>query len=774
MEEIVGIDLGTTNSCVSIWRNGKLEIITDEFGNKTIPSIITFANDNRFVGTEAKNNFSPKNTFYNIKRLIGNTYDNKIVQHNLKLSTFDHYNSNNSILLKHNNKTYNPEELSAMVLSKLKLMANKYLNTNITKAIITIPAYFNDAQRQATKDAAKIAGLQVVRLLNEPTAAAIAYGLSLQKDIEKNVIIFDLGGGTLDVSLLNMQEGIFQVKAISGNCNLGGCDFDQRLVNYCLYEFCKKNMIEYSKINNENIVRLNKAAEHCKRILTNNEKHTIFINNFYNNLSLNIEISRDKFNELCNDLFILCLKYIDDVLNDSKLDKNDIDDIVLVGGSTRMLRIQEVLQTMFKNKTLNRSINPDEVVAAGAALQAYKLSHPDDPFSNDIVLLDVIPLTLGIETMEEIMTPIIPRNTPIPVKKTKKFTTNDKNTIVKVFEGERRLTKDNYLVGSFELLDLQTNPEIDITYHVDINGIINVKAVEKKGNVNKEIKIIGDKGRLSEDEINRLIKEASDNEIYDKIICDKTQLIYDINNLCKNIVSNINSPETKLPDKDDILNYINTLQIDMSKDINELSKIKSDLLANYGSINNVVQNSEYKGTNIYDENDYDVEKDELKQTKEALIELCDNLYSYVEDKKYIEDIIKWINNDNTINELKDKINELNNFTKTIVSTKDELHFLCSTLLQNIEDGDIILNKEDLDKLEDKINNINIENMDDDQCKNTIKEINDYCNYIAQLNENDEQMGTKIDNINKIDENIDEIILEIQRMENNNILKKIDF
>lgn len=770
---IIGIDLGTTNSCVAIWRNNKLEIMSDEYGNKTIPSVVSFNKDNRFIGIEAKNqiHINPKNTFYNVKRFIGQRYDNEIVQHDLKFFSFDSKNNSNNILLKTKNLTkfkkyYKPEEISAMVLSKLKLIASKYLGRNIKKAIITIPAYFNDSQRQATKDAAKISGLQVVRLLNEPTAAALAYGLYSKED--QNIIIFDLGGGTLDVSLLNIDDGIFQVLAISGNSHLGGEDFDQRIISYCINKFRKVNKIQdMSGLDYTSIQKLKKACEHAKRILSTNETSNIIVDNFYCGYKLYVRLTRDKMNKICNDLFLMCLKYVQDVLDDSKKTVDEIDEIVLVGGSTRILKIQELLQNMFKGKRLNKTVNPDEVVAAGAALQAFRMSNPDDPFSENIVLLDVTPLTLGIETLRKIMTPIIPRNTTIPVKKKRKFTTDSDNqtsALIRIFEGERQLTKDNHLVGSFELNNLDKGPigsaEITVTYHIDINGIITVKAFEKKSGVEKEIKIAGNKGRLTDSEIDKLIEEARKYELEDKIISEKMVLIFEIKDLCENILINIKMKTIKMKSHDldkikekvnDILHkFKNNKPDNFEKDY--LQRIKLDIKKQYGPLilkigkNNDVESKKEKsnGVSIYDsdnddlyvkyeenEIEYNQDEEDKKQARNCLEELCLSLTDLLNSnniniddndrevfKDYLDKMLLWLHVKEklTIDDFNKKINDVNEYTNEIMSKynnifndkqkidndKKDLENLCYTIKYNIVSNYFTIKKNDLLKLEKEI------------------------------------------------------------------------
>lgn len=836
---IVGIDLGTTNSCVAIWRNKKLEIITDKHGNRAIPSVVSFNDGVRYIGHEAKNqiDINSKNTFYNIKRYIGKTYDDEVVQYDLKRTSYKHHIDQNKIFLKLENddKLFPPEEISAMVLSKLKQMASNYLSQPVKKAVITIPAYFNDAQRQATKDAAKIAGLQVVRLLNEPTAAALAYGLYSKDD--KNIIIFDLGGGTLDVSLLNIDDGIFQVLAISGNSHMGGEDFDQRIINYCINKFKKKNKLGYLKELTQNSVhKLKKECERAKRMLSTNEQANICVENFYCGLKLYICLTRKKFDELCNDLFIMCLKYVEQVLCDAKLGVVDVDEIVLVGGSTRMVRMQELLSIMFNNKKLNKSVNPDEVVAAGAALQAYRMTYPDDPFSENIVLLDVTPLTLGVETLKKIMTPIIPRNTCVPVTRKRHFTTDsdfETSVLVRVFEGERKLTKDNFLVGSFELKGFESLPrggvDITITYSIDVNGIITVKASEKKSGKLKEIQICGNKGRLTDEQIDELIIEAKAYELADNMRKDKEQLLYKISDICNNVLDNIKSDSIRLKecDKADVLSDIQNVLDKLKKDKqqnDDLEKELARLKKNYGPLILKMSKDELNvknvkdgkaGTAIYgddsdsDDNRYDYdeeyneEKDELKQIKQSLEELCVSLLNILDTaninekdqfRDYIEKVLLWmhVKENCTIIDYKRKIDEINEYTQNVMTNcdknifieenenieKKELEELCYMIKYNIVANSFSLQDSDMKKLEqcidETLDNIESDNVFD--FKSKMDEINNLCEQMCSnmVNNDDMEidnmeidncmMGTHIVRQNNIDEGIGELLMDIDMID----------
>ena len=534
---VVGIDLGTTNSCVGVWRNNNLEIIPDEFGNNTIPSFVGYTKVNKYVGINAKNQkeLNPKNVFYEFKRLIGKKIN--AVENDKEFFNYDLVpdEENNVNVITDYGLVITPEELSSNILIKLKEMASKYLKNDIKKAVITVPAYFNDSQRQATKDAAKIAGLECIRIINEPTAAALTYGLlnkSLSKKVNEsiNVIVYDLGGGTLDISLLTITDGLFEVKASVGNTHLGGIDFDNKIISYCINYFKKDNKIEkLDNLSSLSYQRLKRACENAKKILSVSLKTNIIVQNFYEDKDLILTLTRERLNYICKDLLILALKPLEDILESAELGKEDINEIILVGGMTRMPQIIDNVKKFFNGKEPNCSMNPDEVVAAGAAIQAFILSHDDDPFSENITLLDIIPLSLGIETIGGVMNFLVPRNTIIPITKKRIFTTDsdyDKSVVIKVYEGERKMTKDNFLVGEFELEGIEPAPRgiarIEVKFNIDINGIITVSAEDitdkDKLSVKKSITITGNKGRLKPEQINKLINEAREFEIKDRIL----------------------------------------------------------------------------------------------------------------------------------------------------------------------------------------------------------------------------------------------------------------
>jgi len=518
----VGIDLGTTYSCVGAFLHGKVEIIANDQGNRTTPSYVAFTDTERLIGDAAKNQvaLNPNNTVFDAKRLIGREFRDHNVQQDMKHWPFKVVDVGDKpkimVEFKSEEKTFTPEEISSMVLTKMKETAEQYLGMDIKDAVVTVPAYFNDAQRKATKDAGSISGLNVLRIINEPTAAAIAYGLDKKKSTstDNNVLIFDLGGGTFDVSILNIQGGIFEVKSTAGDTHLGGEDFDNRMVDHFVKEFQRKSKKDLSE-NKRAVRRLRTACERAKRTLSASAQATIEIDSLFDGEDFYTTVTRARFEELCSDLFKGTLVPVEKSLKDAKLEKSAIHEIVLVGGSTRIPKIQNLISDFFNGKELNKSINPDEAVAYGAAVQAAILTGDQHESVTDLLLLDVTPLSLGIATEGSVMSTIVKRNSTIPNKKTESYTTLENNQrclTVEIFEGERAMTRDNHLLGSFDLNGIPPAPRgvpsIEVTFDIDANGILNVSAEEKSTGKKEKITITNDNGRLSATEIQRMVDDA--------------------------------------------------------------------------------------------------------------------------------------------------------------------------------------------------------------------------------------------------------------------------
>ena len=840
-EIVLGIDLGTSNSCCAVWMNGNVEIVRDEYNNRTIPSVIALTQVNRYIGHEAKNQIeiNAPNTIYEVKRLIGKKITDEEIQDNIPYISYEITgDENDNVMIKTQiGKSYTPEELLSMILSRIKIMAEEYLKKEITKAVISIPANFNDIQRESVKNASRICGLDLIRIINEPTAAALAYGLlgrSLNRvDDDINVVVYDYGGGTLDVSLLNISNGIFEVLGSSGNSRLGGSDFDKRIMKYCIEYFKKKNKIQnIDKLSVLTMQKLRKIAENSKKILSTSLKTTVCIREFYNGIDLYVPLTQKKMLDICDDLLVMSLEPLEELLCTNGIQKENINEIIMVGGMTKMPIIRENIKKFMNGKEPNCSINPDEVVASGAAIQGYMLVNSDDPFSKAIKLFDVAQLSIGVEILGGVMSTIIKRNTLIPCTRKKMYTTDSddvKSVSIKIYEGERKMTKDNYFVGEFILDGVEElprgTPEIEVSFSIDCNGIITVTAEDKNTYNKNSITVTGNKGRLTNDDINRMVREAKEYELKDKTHRQKKHLYYEIDDMVGTIVVNIKREDSGLndDDKQKILDHMEKIKkwlkekmylereveeykstIELLKNKYQILLIKINLKVDDGDMKGL-QKEEKNATTVYDDDDEDdlvdnifkkveedemglteftdKEKEEIKSVKSVLIELCDSLFEILASeqmnisdqdaydlKNYIDDSLLWshINHKSTVEDYRSRIDLINAKTNEILDKYGEN--------ENIfKENDIVKNiKTSYGELEylvyfmrSMIDNNHFSFIEDCKLKILIDAVNDSIKWIEnpdmeEEHKDEEMIRMRIDNINTLS---NDMYQEIEKIKN---------